>query len=387
MRRTGLALGALLLAGAAQAEVSVTVQYLKVEVLPPPTLTDFADLPEDDGIAGAELALQDNATTGRFLGQDWALDTTWVYEGEDVAEAARALLATADLLIFDGPAAALLAVADLPEAAGALILNAGAEDEALRSADCRANVLHTAPSLSMRSDALMQFLRMRRWDDLALIAGPYPEDLAFADALRRSAAKFQLDIETEKSWDLGTDMRRNAAEEVPLFTQSLSGADAILIADAWSDFGPFVMFNTWEPVLLAGTEGLTPVAWSPVQEQWGAEQLQNRFLALAERPMGARDYAAWAAMRAVGEAVTRTNAADAATLRAYMLSPEFELAGFKGRPLSFRAWNGQLRQPIPLVHPRGLVAMAPLEGYLHQRSELDTLGLDQPESACTAFGG
>ena len=69
-----------------------------------------------------------------------------------------------------------------------------------------------------------------------------------------------------------------------------------------------------------------------------------------------------------------------------MRSDEFELAGFKGRPLTFRAWNGQLRQPIPLVHPRALAAQAPLEGFLHHRNELDSLGLDQPESACAAFG-
>ncbi|MEO0362499.1 MAG: branched-chain amino acid ABC transporter substrate-binding protein, partial [Pseudomonadota bacterium] len=69
----------------------------------------------------------------------------------------------------------------------------------------------------------------------------------------------------------------------------------------------------------------------------------------------------------------------------YMLGGAFELAGFKGRPLTFRAWNGQLRQPVPLTHPRALAALAPLEGFLHQRNELDTLGIDEPESACAAF--
>ena len=67
---------------------------------------------------------------------------------------------------------------------------------------------------------------------------------------------------------------------------------------------------------------------------------------------------------------------------------EFELAGFKGRKLTFRTWNGQLRQPIPLVTPRAVVALAPLEGFLHQSNELDTLGCRQAfETKCTAFGG
>jgi ABC transporter substrate binding protein (PQQ-dependent alcohol dehydrogenase system) len=128
-----------------------------------------------------------------------------------------------------------------------------------------------------------------------------------------------------------------------------------------------------------------PVAWAPVLESWGAVQLQNRFEALAARGMRSEDYAAWAALRAIGEAATRTGSADPATLRAYMLGPDFALDGFKGRGLSFRPWNGQLRQPIPVVNARALVAMAPLPAFLHQRNEMDSLGLDQPESACTAF--
>jgi ABC transporter substrate binding protein (PQQ-dependent alcohol dehydrogenase system) len=122
-----------------------------------------------------------------------------------------------------------------------------------------------------------------------------------------------------------------------------------------------------------------------VVEQWGAAQLQSRFAEAAGRDMHAQDYAAWAAMRAIGEAVTRTGASDAASLRAFLLSPEFELAGFKGRPMTFRGWNGQLRQPMPLVSRGALVAQAPFEGFMHRHTELDTLGIDAPETACTAF--
>jgi ABC transporter substrate binding protein (PQQ-dependent alcohol dehydrogenase system) len=114
-------------------------------------------------------------------------------------------------------------------------------------------------------------------------------------------------------------------------------------------------------------------------------QLQSRFRKLAGRAMTSRDWAAWAALRSVGEAVTRTRLNDPSALRAYLLSPAFELAGFKGRPLSFRSWNGQMRQPIPLAHARAMAALAPIEGYLHARTELDTLGHDEPESTCAAF--
>jgi ABC transporter substrate binding protein (PQQ-dependent alcohol dehydrogenase system) len=375
----------LLACASAWAQTDVPLVYLRQEVEAPPTLSNLDPVPEDLGIAGAELGLADNATTGRFLGQDHALQAISVAPDGDLLAAARAALAGTSLLVLDAPADDLLAVADLPEAEGALLLNAAAEEPRLRGADCRANVLHTVPSLAMRTDALAQVLQSKRWDDLVLVAGTRPGDVAYAEALRASLQKFGLGLREEKEWAFDADMRRNAAAEVPLFTQDLPSHDVLLVADEAQDFGRYVLYNGWEPRPVAGSEGLTAVAWSPVVEQWGAAQLQSRFEEEAGRPMAPRDYAAWAAVRAVGEAVTRTGTADPAALRAFMLSDEFELAGSKGRPLSFRSWNGQLRQPIPIVHPRALVASAPLEGFLHERTELDTLGLDEPESGCTAF--
>ena len=376
-----------LLAGPSAAQVEAVIGYLRQEVTPPPVLSNLDPIPEDEGIAGAQVALADNATTGRFLGQTYRLEVVSVPEGGDLAEAARALLAQTPLVVLDAPAALQLAVADLPEASGALLFNASAGDVALRAQECRANLLHTLPSDAMRADALMQFLLTKRWSDLALIRGTHPSDIAFAEALAASARKFGMKIGAQAEWAFDADMRRNASQEVPLFTQGLGRHDVLLVADEIGDWARYVLYNTWEPRPVAGSEGVVPVAWAPVVEQWGAAQLQNRFRDTAGREMRPKDYAAWAAVRSIGEAVTRTGSAEAATLRGYMLSDAFELAGFKGRPMSFRTWNGQMRQPIPLVHPRALVAQAPLEGFLHQRTELDTLGLDAPETACTAFGG
>ncbi|MDJ0629909.1 MAG: ABC transporter substrate-binding protein [Rhodobacter sp.] len=384
--KTGRALlAAVTLAAPAAAEIAVSVHYLQLMVEAPPTLSNLDPVPEDLGIAGATVGLKDNATTGRFMGHNYELTVTRVEPGGDFLAAARAALTETSLIVLDAPAAAQLAIADLPEAAGALLFNASAPDRALRDADCRANLLHTLPSDAMRTDALAQFFVKKRWDDLALITGTNPADQSYAADLKASLAKFGLDVNSEKTWAFDADMRRNAAQEVPLFTQDLRDHDVLLIADEIHDFGRYVLYNTWDPRPVAGSEGLTATAWSPVVEQWGAAQLQSRFEDAADRGMAPKDYAAWAALRAIGEAVTRTGSGDTATLRAYILGDAFELAGFKGRPLNFRPWNGQLRQPIPIVHPRALVAQAPLEGFLHQRTELDTLGLDEPESHCTAF--
>ena len=369
----------------ALAEIALHVTYLRQEVDRPPVLSNLDPVPGDLGIAGAQLGQSDNQTTGRFLGHTYSLDVVSVPVDGDWTAAAQSALGKSGFVILDAPAAAQLAVADMPQAAGAVLFNTSSHDNDLRDAACRANLLHSLPSNLMRTDALVQFLVKRRWDDLVLISGEHPDDQAFAASLKRSLTKFGMDLQAEKTWVFDADMRRNAAQEVPLFTQEFGEYDVLLIADELGDFGRYIAYNTWEARPVAGSEGLRTVAWDRVVEQWGAVQMQNRFREMAGRDMRPVDYAAWAAMRSLGEALTRTQSADPATLRAYMLSDEFELAGFKGRAMGFRSWNGQLRQPMPLVTERAVVAQAPLEGFLHQTTELDTLGIDAPETKCTAF--
>ncbi|MEL6103311.1 MAG: ABC transporter substrate-binding protein [Pseudomonadota bacterium] len=372
-------------ANTAGAEVALTINYLQVETVNPPTLSNLDPEPDDIGVAGALTGLDDNKTTGRFLNQTYALNVITVPEDDDPLAAARMALTEAPFLVMDAPAATQLQVADLVEARGAIIFNASDGDVAMRNAECRANLLHTKPSDAMRTDALAQMFVKKRWTDLVMISGSYPPDMAYAAAMRRSLTKFGLELQAEKEWRFDADMRRNAAQEVPLFTQDFGDYDALIVADEVEDFGRYILYNTWEARPVVGSEGLGAHTWAPVVEQWGAAQLQSRFEKAHGRTMESQDYAAWAAVRTLGEAVTRTDTGDAETLRDYILSDAFELAGFKGRPLTYRDWNGQLRQPIPIVHPRALVALAPLDGFLHQTNELDSLGLDRPESQCAAF--
>jgi ABC transporter substrate binding protein (PQQ-dependent alcohol dehydrogenase system) len=171
---------------------------------------------------------------------------------------------------------------------------------------------------------------------------------------------------------------------MPLFTQA-SEYDVVLVADERGDFGEYLPYNTWYPRPVAGTQGLTPTGWHKTVETYGAAQLQKRFEALAGRWMNDRDFAAWIAVRSIASAVTRLKNTDARAIRALALSADLPLDGFKGRKLSYRDWDGQLRQPIPLVHPRALVSTSPQDGFLHPVSELDSLGFDRPESTCHRF--
>ncbi len=370
----------------AELPLKLEIGYLRQERILPPVLSNLDPVPEDLGLRGAELAIRDNATTGTFLNQEFVLSTQSVAPDGPFLDAAKSMLKRARLVLVDAPADSLLAVADLPEARDALLFNISAEDAALRNDDCRANLLHTIPETAMRTDGLMQVLKARRWERLVLISGQKENDLRYAAALRKSIEKFGLQLLAEKAWSFDTDLRLSASAEVPVLTQDFPEHDVLLVADENDDFSDYIEHNTWLPRLVAGTSGLMAENWTPSLEQWGAVQLQNRFEKLAGRTMRPRDFAAWAAVRAIGEAATRTGKAEAAALRAYMLSDGFRLDGFKGQPLGFRPWNGQLREPIAVFNEGAVVEMAPQQAFLHERNVLDTLGTDSPETTCSAFG-
>ncbi|MCL1477779.1 ABC transporter substrate-binding protein [Marinobacter sp. M3C] len=365
--------------------VNVKVGYVQWTPDSGPVLSNVLPEPEDAGLRGAELAMADNSTTGKFMGHRYEL-ATQVADSEQAAIAAFENLQQqgVQLFVINAPASTLAAIMD-KAAADTLVFNAGAADDALRTRECHNNLLHTIPSYAMLTDALGQWLQMRRWNEVFLITGPTEADVAWANAFRRSAKRFGIDIVEDKPWTFDTDLRRTASKELPLFTQA-KDYDAVVVADVRGDFGEYVPFNTWLPRPVVGTQGMSPVAWHRVVESWGAAQLQSRFQELAGRDMNSADYAAWAAVRSVGTAVTQAGSADASSVRQLIFSDRFQLAAFKGRKLTYRQWNGQLRQPIPLVHPRGLVATAPFEGFIHPLTEMDTLGFDEPESTCRING-
>ena len=344
--------------------------------------------PEDEGIQGARLGVADNDTTGHFTGQSFELVESIAPADGNLAAAFRDLAAKGvRLVVTDLAAADLLSVAGLPEAAAATVFNTSAPDDRLRGEDCRANLLHLSPSRAMLADALVQYLVAKRWSNLFVVVGQGEGDVEFAGDIHHAAQKFQAHIVQEKPWTFVPGAKRTDTghfaiqAEVARFTQGIS-YDVLVVADEEDEFGDELSYRTFDPRPVAGTQSLVPSAWARPHEQWGATQLQARFLHEAKRWMTDRDYAAWMAMRAIGEAATRSKSIDPAAISAFLRSDHFELAAYKGARLSFRSWDGQLRQPILLADERSLVSVSPQPGFLHQFSELDTLGIDKPETKC-----
>lgn len=343
---------------------------------------------DNDGIAGAHLGLEDNNTTGKFLNQRFLLDEVKLKDGDDIAKAATDLAARNDYIITDLPADALLKAADVLRDRGTLLLNAGATDDRLREQDCRANVVHVAPTRTMLADALGQYLVWKQWKRWLLVVGSHDADKLYADALRRAATRFGAKIVQERTFeDTGGARRTDSGvtliqRQMPVFTQQAPAYDVLVAADESEVFADYLPYRTWDPRPVAGSAGLVPTSWDAAHDQWGAVQIQSRFMRLNQRRMTALDMQAWTAVRMIGEATSRTNSGDPKKVVAFLKGPQFSVAAFKGTRLTLRDWNLQLRQPILLSDGRMVVSVSPQEGFLHQVSELDTLGVDRPETKC-----
>ncbi|WP_442203040.1 ABC transporter substrate-binding protein [Rhizobium sp. RAF56] len=372
----------------AKQTVEIKIGYLRAYA-PQLALSVLDVPPRDEGVAGAKVAINDNNTTGKFLGQSFTLDVVETKPDADVIPAFQQMMEHGEKYILtDVSAKQLLSIADIAKQNGVLLFNVGATDDILREQECRSNVFHIAPTRSMLADGLAQYLIWKQWRNWVLLYGSHEPDQLFADAIRRSAKRFGAKIVEERLYkDTGTARRTDSGivqvqRQMPVFTQGLPEHDVVIVADESEVFGSYVPYHTWTPRPVAGTAGLVPSSWHPASEQWGGSQIQNRFLKATGRRMLGKDMQAWTAARIIGEAATRTNSADPAKIETFIKDENFSIAAFKGQKVSFRRWNWQLRQPILLGDGHGVVSTSPQEGFLHQFSELDTLGIDQPETAC-----
>lgn len=375
-------------AAAQKAEpVLVRAAVLRVDATSLPPISRLELPTEDMGFAGARLAIEDNNTTGQFMGQKFdAVEVTATPETA-TAEMDKLLADSIGFVIVLADDATTIALADQ---AGdrAMLLNARARGDRLRGADCRFNTIHVAPSHAMMTDALAQFLMWKNWPDWLLIKGSHPEDADLARAYQRSAAKFGGKIVEERVFeDTGGARRTDSGHvqvqnQMPVFTQRAPDYDVLVAADDNDVFAAYLPYLTWDPRPVVGSAGLVARTWHPAMEAWGGTQFQSRFEKLANRPVREEDYQAWLALRIIGEAATRTQSGDIATLKEFILSDQFDVAGFKGQKLTVRDWDHQVRQPILLTTGLLTTSVSPQDQYLHQTSALDTLGMDRPETEC-----
>ena len=350
---------------------------------PQELLQAYPDAPGGRSAPAAELALNDSLVRLRLAGLSEAKLLV-----EEAADAAGVPAALQQLqrqgvrhVILELPAAGVVAASG---AAGDMILfNAAAPEDALRGAQCAPRLLHTLPSRAMQMDAIAQGLTARRWSRPLVLVGPLPGDRLLLAAWQRSAKRFGLKPVAERAFKLSNDPRERDLGNVRLLTADRD-YDAVVVLDSEGEFARGVPYRTVLPRPVLGSNGVVAQAWSPFHERFGAPQLSRRFQRRAQRPMGSYDWATWMAARAAAEVASTFPRARTAEQLQALRQGALTVDGYKGQVLSFRGWDGQLRQPLLLAHGNGVAEWAPLEGFLHQRSVLDTLGYDEPESACRA---
>jgi ABC transporter substrate binding protein (PQQ-dependent alcohol dehydrogenase system) len=307
------------------------------------------------------------------------------YSGKNSAELVTTLktwLAEGiQFVLIDAPGETIKILASHAKDPAVLLFNLTARESFLRQESCQSNLLHIIPDQTMLMDALAQYLISKKWRKVLTLKGRSPEDEKLHSVFKRSAKRFGLKIVAEKSFLLGRDPRQRSKNNIALLTSG-KNYDVVFVADTQGEFARAVPFQIQKPRPVVGSAGLVPDGWIWSWDRHGAPQLNKRFLRKAKRWMTAYDWSAWMAIKTIGEAVQRTNSSEIKVISDYLLGNEIILDGFKGYPLSFRDWNRQLRQPVFLTTTNWVVARAPLEGFLHEKNNLDTLGLDRKETRC-----
>lgn len=332
--------------------------------------------------AGAEVALREARFVGQAIGVSFDIVRA---RGAD----APALLAELEKLhaegvrhfLIDAPGKVVAELAAATRGRQLLLFNVSAPDDALRQAQCQAHLYHTIPNHGMQADALAQFLVAKKWRNVLLLQGPRDEDKLVGAAFENSARRFGLKIVDKKDFVLSNDPRQRDLGNVGLLTAG-GDYDVVFVADSDGEFARGVPYDTVRPRPVVGAEGLVAEAWHWAWPRHGAPQLVSRFEKQAGRRMGSADWAAWVAVKAVVEAVVRTGNAPFDKLVAYLGGEEITIDGFKGNRLYFRDWDRQLRQPLLIATHNAVIERAPLQGFLHQTNNMDTLGFDRRDSRC-----
>lgn len=345
--------------------------YARVVVPPPVTTVD-----------GATMAISDLAFVADAAGLAFDLDARTADGFDGLSAALTEMVDSGEhFVVLDLNDDLVGRLAEFAKELPVTLVNATAPADALRSL-CIANLLHSGPSDRMGMDAMVQYLRAQNWTRALVLVGEEPRDKVLAEAFARSAARLRIDITDTRSFTLAANPQRREQNNIKLLTGG-SDYDVVFVADTRGEFGRYIPYATSLARPVIGSIGFTAEAWHWAFERDGATQVNSRFDKMtAGRKMTSQDWAVWIAVKAIIIGYAKTPSHDYADITAYMRSDRLRLDGSKGVTLNFREWNGQLRMPILLGTSDAVIAVAPLEGYLHKDNTLDTLGVDRGESEC-----
>jgi ABC transporter substrate binding protein (PQQ-dependent alcohol dehydrogenase system) len=310
------------------------------------------------------------------------------YEAVDAQDAFAKVVAMSKagerFVILDLPGEAVAEVAELSKTLPVTLVNATAPQDALRDL-CLPNLMHAGASDRMISDTYTQFLRHRNWTRVLILVGKEGRDKEMADAFQASAERLRIQIVDRKQFTTSTDPANREENNTRLITGG-KDYDVVYIADSLGDYARYLNYATQLPRPVIGSTGLTASEWHWAWDRDGATQVTLRFQRLAEggRVMSPQDWSTWIAAKSIATAYAKARSDDPEKIDAYLKGSRFNIDGSKGYRMNFRPWDRQLRMPMVLATANAVIEPAPFPEFLHQTNELDTLGVDEPESKCKA---
>lgn len=374
-----------LLAGSVAA-APVTIGYLgltdDLRYHPDIAYTRIELAPGGNPIDGAKMGIDDLKVVSDAVGQTVTLDQQEAGDALTLVSKVQEMAAGGEnFIIVDLPAELVDQVAAATAELPVTLINATAPEDFLRTR-CYPNLIHTAASDRMTSDAIVQLLRTRNWTRILMLVGPLERDTAMAAAFRSSAERLRLEIVDERQFTLSTDPANREANNRQLITGG-ADYDIIYVADSEGEYSRYLPYDTQLPRPIVGSTGLAASEWQWSWDRDGSTQVTVRFEELTDgRRMTGQDWATWIAAKSIVTAYAKARSEDPAEIAEYLRGTRLKMDGAKGVQLNFREWDGQMRMPIVLATHNAVIAEAPLEGFLHQNTTLDTLGTDQPEHQC-----
>ena len=338
--------------------------------------------PTGNALAGARLGIADSAMLAEATGNSFVLDPQSAADVAGLTAKVQAMAAAGErFVILDLPGDTVDQLAAATKDLPVTLVNATAPDDLLRNR-CYPNLVHTAASDRMTADAMVQYLRTRNWQRILLLVGEEPRDRLVADSFRAAAERYRLKIVEERPFVLSNNPENREENNLLLLTGG-ADYDVIYLADSRGEFGRYLPYATQLPRLVVGSTGLVATEWHWSLERYGAPQVNSRFETQAgDRRMAGQDWSTWIAAKAIATAYAKARSADPAEVDTYLRGPRLKVDGSKGVSMNFRPWDGQLRMPVMLATHNAVIALAPLDGFLHQTNNLDTLGTDEPEHKC-----
>lgn len=336
-------------------------------------------------VEGARLGFEDLKIVTDAVDINIKLDE---YEAADANEAIQKVAAMQQagerFVILDLPGDVVAQVAQATRDLPITLVNATAPQDALRDL-CLPNLMHSGASDRMVADTYTQFLRHRNWNKVLVLVGKEPRDKEIAAAFKASADRLRIQVVDQREFTTSTDPANREENNTLLITGGID-YDVIFIADSLGDYARYLNYATQLPRPVIGSTGLTAAEWHWAWDRDGATQVTLRFQRLAEggRFMSPQDWSTWIAAKSIATAYAKARSTDPEKIDAYLKGSRFAIDGSKGYRMDYRPWDRQLRMPMVLATSNAVIEAAPFPEFLHQTNELDTLGVDEPESKCKA---